>query len=646
MDAPPTNTKSDEPAALAKAFKFEKKERALVGWQAVAASTVAVAFSLFQIWVNSIGILTDVHRNAVHLGFLLILGFLLYPSRKKGPKGHFTLIDAVLAILGGVIGLYILLFERDVHLVRGSVAITRDYVFAVLAILLVFEATRRISGLTIVVISAVFLLYAVYGYHIPGLFGHAGISWKRLLFRMFLTYEGLWGITLTVSSTFIFLFILFGSFLQKSGVTQLFNDIALSLGARRRGGPAQVAVIASALMGTISGSAVANVVTTGSFTIPLMKKTGYSPQFAGAVEASASTGGIIMPPVMGAVAFVMAGFLGIPYAHVAFAAIVPALLYYASVGITIDLEAKRLGLKGASSEHPLPKLKIILLKRGYLLLPLVVITYLLIIGRTALAAAFYGIVTTLVVSWVRPDTRMGFKEILEALDQGARASVQVGIACAVVGFIVGVVSITGIGSTLAYNLAKISGNNLFIALLLIMGISIILSMGLPGTALYIIVAVVAAPALIELGSKPIAAHFFVLWFGAMTNLTPPVALASYAAAALAGSEPFKTAWTGFKLAFAGFIIPLMFVFQPILLLQDIQVFPLALAIPTALFGIYLLAISTENYFMTYLTLFERLSFFTAAVLLIKPGWRTDLAGLILAAIAFYLHRRTFRKRRQ
>jgi TRAP transporter 4TM/12TM fusion protein len=633
----------EEDKVLSKAFKFEKKERELTGWQGIAASGVAVVMSLFQIWVNSIGILTDIHRNAVHLGFLLILTFLLYPSRKTAPKRRFTGSDVFLAILGGAVCLYILLFERDVHLVQGSVAITRDYVFAVLSVLLVFEATRRISGLAMVIIPAFFLLYAVYGYYIPGVFGHAGVSWKRLLFRMFLTYEGLWGITLTVSSTFIFLFILFGSFLQKSGVTQLFNDIAFSLGARRRGGPAQVAVIASALMGTISGSAVANVVTTGSFTIPLMKKTGYLPQFAGAVEASASTGGIIMPPVMGAVAFVMAGFLGIPYAHVAFAAIVPALLYYVSVAVTIDLEAKKLGLKGATPEQPLPKLKIILLRRGYLLLPLFVITYLLMIGRTALAAAFYGIITTLIVSWVRPETRMGLKDIAKALDQGARASVQVGIACAVVGFIVGVVSITGIGSTLAYNLAKISGNNLFIALLLIMGICIILSMGLPGTALYIIVAVVAAPALIDLGSKPIAAHFFVLWFGAMTNLTPPVALASYAAAALAGSDPFKTAWTGFKLAFAGFIIPLMFVFQPILLLQDIHFFPLVLALGTALFGIYLLAVSTENFCMTQLTFFERLLFFVAAILLIKPGWKTDLIGLVLAVVAFYLHRAHFHK---
>jgi TRAP transporter 4TM/12TM fusion protein len=460
---------------------------------------------------------------------------------------------------------------------------------------------------------------------------------------MFLTYEGLWGITLTVSSTFIFLFILFGAFLQKSGVTQLFNDIAFSLGARRRGGPAQVAVIASALMGTISGSAVANVVTTGAFTIPLMKKTGYRPHFAGAVEASASTGGIIMPPVMGAVAFVMAGFLGIPYAQVAFAAIVPALLYYASVAITIDIEAKKLGLRGATPDKDTPTLVALLLKQGYLLLPLVVVTYVLIIGRTALAAAFYGILTTLVVSWLRPSTRMGIRDILAALEQGARAAVQVGIACAVVGFIVGVVSITGVGSTLAYNIGKLSGNNLFLALLLIMGISIILSMGLPGTALYIIVAVVAAPALITLGSKPIAAHFFVLWFGAMTNLTPPVALASYAAAALAESEPFKTAWTGFKLAFAGFLIPLMFVFQPILLLQDVQFFPLVLALATSLVGIYFLAVSTENYLLTDLRLPERILFFAAAVLLIKPGWKTDLAGLGLAAIAYYAHRAHVRR---
>ncbi len=430
---------------------------------------------------------------------------------------------------------------------------------------------------------------------------------------------------------------MFGAFLQKSGVTQLFNEIALSLGARRRGGPAQVTVIASALMGMISGSSVANVATTGSFTIPLMKRTGYLPQFAGAVEAAASSGGIIMPPIMGAVAFVMAGFLGVPYAQVALVAIIPALLYYASVSFTVDLEAKKLGLKALISREDLPSLKTILLKRGYLLLPLVVICYVLIIGRTALFAAFSGIITTLMVSWLSAETRMGLGDIIQALDRGARVSIQVGIACAVVGFIVGVVSITGIGSTLAYNIAKLSGNNLFIALFLVMAISIFLSMGLRGTTLYIIVAVVAAPALIKLGSMPIAAHFFVLWFGAMTNLTPPVALASYAAAAIAGSEPFKTSWTGFKLAAAGFIIPLMFVFQPVLLLQNVQPLKLILAIVSALFGVYVLAISTENYLMTKLKAHERIFFFASAILLIKPGWRTDLIGFTLVAIAFTLH---------
>jgi TRAP transporter 4TM/12TM fusion protein len=627
----------EEKAASSGALKYEKKTRDLIGWRAIAISAIAVSMSLFHIWVNSIGIMSDIHRNAVHLGFLLALAFLTYPARKGSPTIRFTWTDVVLALLSGAVGIYILLFERYVHLIQGSVAVTRDYIFAVLAIVLVFEGTRRTSGFILVVISVIFILFAVYGNYIPGVLGHAGVSWKRFLFRMFLTYEGLWGITLTVSSTFIFLFLLFGAFLQKSGVSQLFNDLAFSLGARRRGGPAQVAVIASCLFGTISGSAVANVATTGTFTIPLMKKTGYKPHFAGAVEASASTGGIIMPPIMGAVAFVMAGFLGVSYAKVALAAIVPALLYYASVSFTIDLEAKKLGLRAASSREDLPSLKTILLKRGYLLLPLVVICYVLVIGRTALFAAFAGIMTTLAVSWVRSETRMGLREIVQALDQGARSSIQVGIACAVVGFIVGVSSITGLGSTLTYQIAKLAGNSLFTAMLLIMAVSIILSMGLPGTALYIIVAVTAAPALIKLGSMPLAAHFFVLWFGAMTNLTPPVALASYAAAALAGSEPFKTAWTGFKLAAAGFIIPMMFVFQPILLLQDVSPLPLILAIASALVGVYVLAISTENFFMTNLRVYERLFFFIAAILLIKPGWKTDLIGFILMALTFAIH---------
>lgn len=624
--------------------KLEKSDRSLTGWQARLVSFIAIGMSLFQIWVNSIGILPDIHRNAVHLGFLMMLGFLLYPACKKSSHAKFSVIDLTLAVLGGLVCVYILLFERYIHLVQGSEAVTRDYIFAALAMFLVLEISRRTSGMVIMTVSLFFLLYALYGYFIPGVLGHAGISWKRLLFRMYLTYEGLWGITLTVSSTFIFMFILFGVFLQKSGVTQLFNDIALSLGARRRGGPAQVAIVASALMGTISGSAVANVATTGAFTIPLMKKTGYRPEFAGAVEAAASTGGIIMPPIMGAVAFVMAGFLGVPYAQVALAAIIPALLYYAALSFTVDLEAKKIGLLPAGDTEKLPKLMTMLLKRGYLLLPLIIICYILIIGRTALFAAFCGILSTLALSWFRKETRMGLKDIMEALDKGARSTVQVGIACAVVGFIVGTVSITGIGSTLAYNIVQLSGNNLFIALLLVMAISIILSMGLPGTALYIIVAVVAAPALINLGSSPIAAHFFVLWFGAMTNLTPPVALAAYAAAAISGTEPFRTSLQGFKLAAAGFIIPVMFVFQPVLLMQDVQFPELALAALSALLGIYMLSISTVNFFIISLKIYERVLFFSASILLIKPGWLTDFVGLSIALIAFSLHLIRSRKR--
>ncbi|MFZ5943086.1 MAG: TRAP transporter permease [Bacillota bacterium] len=618
--------------------------RNLTGVQGKVVTVLLIAFSLFEIWYNSFGVIPGVFKNAVHLGFLLVLTFLLFPASKKSPTDRFTWWDIFLASLGAVVGLYIVFFYNDLHLVRNSIANGRDFFFAILAIVMVLVAARRAIGPLIPILSIIFLLYAKYGPYFPGLFGHAGLSWERILYRMYLTYEGIFGITLTVSATYIFIFILFGAFLNVSGAANFFNDLALAIAGKKRGGPAQVAVLSSAMMGTLSGSAVANVATTGTFTIPLMKRIGYKPYFAGAVEAAASTGGMIMPPIMGAAAFIMSSFLGVPYLTIMAAAILPSLLYYAGIIIMVDIEAKKLGLKGLPADQ-LPTLKDVLRKQGVLVLPILVIIYTLIAGKTPLFAGFAGIISTIIASWVaKGANRIGVKEALKAMEDGARGALIVGMACAACGFIVGVAGMTGVGSVIAHNIIKISGGTIFFALVLVMFACIFLSMGLPSTALYIVVAVTAAPALVKAGVLPLAAHFFVFWFGALSNVTPPVALASYTAAAIAGDDPMKTGWQGLKLTLAGFLIPFIFVYSPILLMQNFTLFKAGLAFITGIIGVFSLAIAAENYYAKKLSYFERFVFFAGALLLIKPGLYTDLPGLIIVGAAFIFHNISARKK--
>jgi len=616
--------------------KVDNPRRRFTGNIALIISIFAILFSLFELWVNSIGVMPSIYRDAVHLSFLLLLAFLLYPSTKTLPKDQLPIWDIAFAILGIAVGLYIVLFEQEVHLVRGSVAITRDYVFATITVLLLLEATRRVVGPVLPMLSIFFLIYARFGPYFPGIFGHRGIQWSRILYRLYLTDEGIFGLTLTVSSTFIFMFILFASFLEYSKISEFFNDFSIAIAGRRRGGPAQVAVLSSSLMGTMSGSAVANVATTGAFTIPLMKKIGYNKNFAGAVEAAASTGGQLMPPIMGAAAFIMSAYLGIPYIRILYAGIVPALLYYLGIFVSIDLEARRAGLKGLPAET-LPKLGEVLRERGYLVIPIIIVIVILVIGRTPVYAAYSGIISTVIVSWFKKDTRMDLKKIIKSLDMGARKAVQVGLACACCGFIVGVAAMTGIGSTIAYNIFQLAHGSLFIALLLIMVASIVISMGLPSTACYIVVATVAAPALLEMGVLPLAAHFFVFYFGCLSNITPPVALASYTAAGLSGGSPPRVAWTGLKLGLAGFIVPFMYAFKPILLLEGVRVFTMILAVVTAIVGIIILGIAVMGYLSRQLAIYERTIFFVAALLLAYPGIRTDGIGLVLIIIAFLLY---------
>lgn len=617
--------------------------RNFTGWMKIVMVAVAAGLSLYAIYTNGFSTIQEIYRNGIFLGFLLTLTFILYPMTKKSNKSKMSIVDILFLVLGLAGVGYIVLFYTEIHVERQSQAIMQDYIFAIITIIVLLEAARRTIGIFIPLLSAIAIVYAMFGPYFPGMFGHAGFSIERLLYRMYMTTEGIFGMTLSIASTYIVLFILFGAFLTVSGASQFFNELALAIAGRRRGGPAQVAVISSALTGSLSGSAVANVATTGSFTIPLMKKIGLTPRFAGAVEATASTGGMIMPPIMGAAAFIMAGFLGISYTTIILAAIIPSILYYASLIIAIDIEAKKQGLKGLSKES-IPQVKKVILERGILVLPIIIVIGALLMGRTPLYAGFAGIISVIIASWLTKDksTRVTPKKAFEALVDGARGTIQVGVACASIGIIIAVVTMTGLGSTFAYNIIDLAGGVMILILLLVMVTCIILSLGLPSTALYIVVAVTAAPALINAGINPLAAHFFVFWFGALSNVTPPVALAAYTAAGIAGADPMKTSWTALKLALPGFIVPFMIAYNPILIMQDpaggtASFISVIVPFITALIGIFGLAVAINNYFNTKLNIIERIGFFVGSMLMIKPGLVTDGIGIVILASMILLH---------
>jgi TRAP transporter 4TM/12TM fusion protein len=448
---------------------------------------------------------------------------------------------------------------------------------------------------------------------------------------MYLTTEGIFGIAIGVSSTYIFLFVLFGAFLSKSGMGQFFNDLAMAIAGSGKGGPAKVAVVSSGLLGSINGSAVANVVTTGAFTIPLMKKIGYEPEFAGAVEATASCGGQILPPVMGATAFIMAEYLGLPYIKIAAVAVVPALLYYLGVITIIHLRASKNGLVGLPKDQ-LPKVRDVMKERGHLLIPLIGLLYLLLKGYTPIYAAFYSILLTIGASAIKKETRMSFKDLIDALEEGARTALGVAMACATVGVIIGVATLTGLGLKLAGAILFLGKGNLFATLVLTMIACIVLGMGLPSIPAYIITATMAAPALAKMGIPPLVSHMFVFYFGMLANLTPPVALAAFAGAGIAGGNTTKTGIQAVKIALAGFVVPYIFAFNNSLLLIDTTFVEASLVITTAVVGVFALGVGVEGYLFRKTSALTRLLFFVSAFGLIIPGIQTDIIGIVLFTV--------------
>lgn len=627
----------------------EYRKQRLEGWPCKVAAIIGIALAIFVLLTSSYLNIQEFYRNTIFLILIVVLGFFIYPRNKKKPGQKFSYFDLALAGLGIISIGYITVNYTNLHVERMSQANNLDYIFAILCILVLFEITRRSIGWFIPIISVIAMIYAVYGAYFPIDFAHSGFSIERLLYRIYMTSNGIFGSTLSIASTYIVLFILFGSFLSASGASKLFNDLALAIAGQRRGGPAQVAVITSALTGTLNGSAVANVATTGAFTIPLMKSIGLKPRFAGGVEAAASTGGMIMPPIMGAAAFIMAGFLGVPYTVVVIAGIIPALLYYIALIFAVDTEAKKLGLKGISKDN-IPDIKKVLLERGALLIPIIVVFAVLLTGRTAIMAGFAGIITAIITSYLTKDktNRVTVKKFFEALSDGARGSVQVAIACASVGIIIAVVSMSGVGSMLAYNVIDIAGGNLFLILIMVMATCIVLSFGLPSTALYIVVAVTAAPALVQAGVTPLAAHFFVFYFGAMSNVTPPVALAAYTGAGIANADPMKTSWTALRLALPGFIIPFIIAYDPIILLDTsegpIEYLRLLGVVVTAIIGVYALAVGLGKFIRTNLNIIEQVLMVLVAFLLITTDQMLDLIGIVIFVVVMIIHFMRSRKK--
>ena len=621
---------------LAKVDK-ESTFRKLSGYQYRIVYWVAVAFSCFQVYTAMFGAYPAQIQRSVHLSFAFVLVFLLYPFRTRTGVNRLRVRDYLFAAFAACIGMY--LTVNYMRLMETAGDYTRaDMVVGICGTLLTLEAARRVVGTPIVVIASSFLAYAYFGAYLPGFLSHRGYSIERIVSHMYFTTEGILGIPLGVSSTFIFLFILFGAFLEKTGIGKLFIDIADAIAGWAAGGPAKVAVITSALEGTISGSSVANTVGSGSFTIPMMKKLGYRPDFAGAVEAAASTGGQIMPPVMGAAAFLMAEFIGIPYIEIAKAAAIPACLYFLGIFIEVHFEAKRCGLKGKTWEQ-IPRFVTVLKERGHLFVPLIAIIYILMEGFTPSYAALIGLGLSVVAGMLKKATRMSIPAIFNALEAGARAALGVAIACATAGIIVGVVTLTGLGLKMANGLVDIAGGNLLPTMFFTMITSLILGMGVPTTANYVITATMAAPALVLLGVEKLAAHLFVFYFGIIADITPPVALAAYAGAGIARANPFWTGVTASKLAVGAFIVPYIFVLNPAMVLIGTTPYLLTVNLVTACGGMFGIGAAMIGFCVAPMNWFERIWFAIAGLMLIDPRTVTDIIGIMMLAAGLVIQYR-------
>ena len=646
-------TNEEEIKQLMKELDREQAYREHTCWRQYITVVISVVFVLFQLYATLTGHITAQILRATHLAFIQLLAYLLFPASKKMRKDTLPWYDVVLALIGASCWMYIVI-NFDTLVRRSGNNTVLDVIIGVVGILILFESCRRIVGLPIMIIAGCFVFYAFVGKYLPGFMHHRGYSLQRVVCHLFYNTEGIMGTPIGACSTFIFLFILFGALLEKTGIGQFFIDVCNAIAGGASGGPAKVAVLSSALLGTVSGSSVSNTVGSGSFTIPMMKRLGYKGEFAGAVEASASTGGQLMPPIMGAAAFLMAESLGMPYITIVKAAIIPAVLYFTGIFITVHLEAKKMNLKGLPKDQ-LPKFMPLFLGRGYMLLPLLVIIYFLCTGKTAVFAALMGIVSCLIIGFAvslvdlakgrRPTFNV--KDMVDVMCAASRNIISVAIACGMAGIIIGIVTLTGLGLKMGAGLVTLAHGQLFLTLIFTMVASIILGMGAPTTANYLITSTITAGAIIQLNVLPLAAHMFAFYFGIIADVTPPVALAALAGAAIAKAKPMRTAVNATKLAIGAFIIPYMFVFNSQMLMIDANALQLIYILITALIGMFGISVALEGYGFGFTSnIIERILFAAGGLLCVIPEGMTDVIGLCMLAVlcAFQIIRRRLRKK--
>jgi len=600
---------------------------------------VAIGMSVFHIYTAAFGTLEATKQREVHLLFVLVLVFLVFPI-KGGDKRKWLRIWDFLLIGLSLLSVGFLILNHQYFLGIRMYYITPlttiETLISLLLIVLVLETTRRVTGIALPIVAAFCLAYVWFGKYVPGKLGHNGFSLDFLLDHLVLTPNGIWGVALGVSATYIYMFLMFGTFLQATGFGKFLLNVSLAAFGKSRGGPAKVAVFSSALFGMMSGSAVANVATTGNFTIPLMKNLGFKPNFAGAVEAAASCGGQLMPPIMASVALLMVEFTGISYITIIKHATLPAVLYFLAIYFAVDLRAGRMNLGGM--DIPIPSAKKEFIKRGYLGIPVILLLVMLGKGYTIMLSTTLATLLTVLLSLLKRETRLSLTGFLNGLETTANSALAVATACATAGIVIGVISLTSVGNGITSLLLDATGTNLLLGVIAAMIAGLILGMGLPTNPAYIVQVALLIPALRAMGLSVLTAHFFILYYSCISLITPPVAIASYTAASIAGADSMKTAWQASRLAVVGYIIPLMFVYDPALLLVG-SFTQLLLAVPTAIIGVYCLSLASEGYWHQLLTLLERMMMLVGGLTLIYPGIATDLIGTGMFALAYFFHRR-------
>ena len=644
---------------LQKRYEVKTNERELKNFLKSFAFLVLALMSVYHFYASGFGTIREILHRGIHISFVVGLVFIFYSWKKiDHSKKNFNtpFIDIILSILVVISALYLPLLPPEVLAPRVGNPENIDIIMGSFLIVLTLEAARRSIGFTLPFICVLFILFAIFGPYFPGALKHGGASWVGFVNHIYLTNQGIYGIAVGVMAQYVFLFILFGVLATRIGLGQLFIDLAMVIAGKYSGGPAKVAIFSSAFLGTISGSSIANTVTTGSLTIPAMKKVGYPPHFSGAVEATASTGGQITPPILGAAAFIMVEYLEVPLRDILAAALIPALLHYFGIFIMVHLEAKKLGLRGLTDEE-VPKFLSVVKDNWLSLAPLILLVYLILIGRTPDYAAVISIIACVLIGFVKKTNRLTIKDLVQCLSQGAKNTLAVGAAAAAIGIIVGVVTLTGVGFRLGYVVIQTAGDiggfflnfipfglltiedlTLFFSLLLIAFSCIFMGTGVPTTATYIILVAVAAPALTQLNIEPIVSHFFVFYYGVLADITPPVALAAYAAAGIAGSNPFKTGNTAFRLGIAKALVPFVFVYSPSLLLvaQGFDIYIFFQTLISAMIGIGLIGISFSGYWFKSVPISQRWYLGANSLFFIVPGIQSSILGLFLISPVIFL----------